>query len=95
MRLAALICRVGNGNKVRNVLGHNGPPFLLGEGEKGDVRKGPELGSFRHSDYIVATFAKLLSDGRRIHLVDKEPQPSASCARSHARRWRSASSQLR
>jgi hypothetical protein len=43
----------------------------------------------------VAAAAKLLRDRRRIHLINEEPQPSASCARSHARRWRSASSRLR
>lgn len=95
MHLAALICRVGKGNKVGNVLGHDGSPFLLSQGEQGAIGEGAELGSFGHCDHIVATVTKLLSDGRRVHLVNKEPQPSASCARSHTRRWRSASSRLR
>jgi hypothetical protein len=35
--------------------------------------------------------AQLLRDGGRVHLIEEEPQASASRARSHAARWRSAS----
>lgn len=90
----SLIDGVGEGNEVDDVLSHDRTTLLLSHGEDLLVIERTQLGAFRHGADVVSASPELISDRRRVHLVDEKPHPSASRARSQVSRRRSASRRL-
>jgi hypothetical protein len=84
--LTALVCMIGKWDEVSDVLGYDRPMLPLSRCEHSRVRQRAQLAALRHRDDIVAARTKLLGDRWRIHLIEQEPQPSASRARSQAAR---------
>ena len=64
-------------------------------GEEIFVGSAALLGALCDGDHVVFALAQLLSDRRRIHLVEQQLQASAACSRRHAASATSASSSLR
>jgi hypothetical protein len=84
--LATLIAAIGNDTEVGDVLGYYSTLFLLGLCEYLDVRQATKLCALGNCLDVVRAVAQLLGDRARVHLVDQEPQASASRALTHAAR---------
>jgi hypothetical protein len=69
MPFAPLVCRIDERDEVSHVLGYDGSPLFLGDGEQCGVGEGAVLRPLRHGNDIVAAAAKLLCDDIGIHLI--------------------------